>query len=180
MALSAVLIAALGFIGGVEVQKHDGTSTASAASPGAQGATARGGFGGRQFGGAPGAAGGAGAAGAAGGAGNVTFGTVASKKGRYVYVKDSDGNLVRVKATSHSTINRTASARTSAIHPGDTVVVQGPKSKNGTVTATRITASAAGTAPGGGGGFLGGGGGGFPGGGGGGAPGGATAGAAGG
>jgi hypothetical protein len=167
--LAALLIAALGFLGGVEVQKHDGGSSAAAASPAAAATGFRGAAGGFRggFGGAAGGAGGAG--GAAGGApSDVTIGTVSSKNGRYLYVKDSNGTVVRVKATSTSTINRTAKAKTSAVHPGDTVVVQGAKSRSGTVTATRITATAAGSSAGGGGfpgggppgGFSGGGGGG--------------------
>jgi hypothetical protein len=65
-----------------------------------------------------------------------------------LYVKDSDGNLVRVKTTSHSKINRTASTSSGAIHPGDTVIVQGTTSKGGTVTATEIQATAAGATSG--------------------------------
>jgi hypothetical protein len=90
-------------------------------------------------------------------------GTVANKKGRYIYIKDADGNTIRVKTSSNSTISRNAKAQTASIHPGDTVVVQGSKSKNGTVTATRVNATAQGVSPGGfggGGGFAGGGGGG--------------------
>jgi hypothetical protein len=168
LVLATVLIAGLGFIGGVQAQKsHGGGSTANAAAqtPGIRGAAG----GGRGF---PGAAGGAGAP------SDLTLGTVSSKKGRYIYVKDSDGNVVRVKASSNSTINRTAKARAAAVHPGDTVVVQGAKSKNGTVSATRITATAAGAS--GGGGFGGGGGGGGFGGGGGGGGGGGAGGGAGG
>jgi hypothetical protein len=160
MALTAVLILALGFIAGVEVQKNQGsaasaTATASAARAG--GFAGRGGF---PLGGGPGG-------GAA--AGDVVTGTVANKNGRYIYVKDADGNTIRVKTTSNSTISRNAKAHTASIHPGDTVVIQGSKSKDGTVTATRVNATAQGVSAGGfgGGGF---GGGGFGGGGGGGAP----------
>jgi hypothetical protein len=147
MALSAVLILALGFIGGVEVQKHQGTTSASsaAASPAAFAGGARGGG----FAGALG--------GGAGGTSDFVTGTVANKKGGYIYVKDSDGNLVRVKTSSSSTITRNTKTHTASIHPGDTVVVQGTKSKNGTVTATRVNASAAGVGGGAGGGFFGGG-----------------------
>ena len=77
---------------------------------------------------------------------------------------------MRVKTTSHSKINRTATASVGAIHPGDTVIVQGTKSSGGTITATQINATSASAASGlaglfgggggGGGGFGGGGGGG--------------------
>jgi hypothetical protein len=160
-ALAGALVGALGFIGGVEVQKgqDDGGSgtNGSPAAVASAGAGNRGGFrrgaggtggGGPQFGGG----------GQGGGQSNATVGSVANKKGSTLYVKDSDGNLVRVKTTSHSKINRTASTRAGAIHPGDTVIVQGSTSKNGTVTATQINATAAGATSGlaglfGGGGF---------------------------
>jgi hypothetical protein len=141
--LAAVLIGALGFIGGVEVQKGQADSSASSGAGAGTGARAA-------FGGAAGGAGGAGAAGGTarggfagpGGAqGNATIGSVANKRGSTLYVKDSDGNTIRVKTTSHSKINRNATASAGAIHPGDTVVVQGTKSSSGTITATQINAT---------------------------------------
>jgi hypothetical protein len=113
-----------------------GTSRAPAAFAAARGGAGAGG-GGR--------AGGFGRGGGPGGAGgqiNATVGSVANKHGRTPYVKDSDGNTIKVKMTSNSNINRTASTTAGAIHPGDTVIVQGTKSSNGTVTATQINATA--------------------------------------
>jgi hypothetical protein len=139
--LAGALVGALGFIGGVEVQKSqdNGSSSrngaaAAFASAGGGGA-ARGGFG------RGGGAGPQGAGGPGGAQSNATVGSVANKKGSTLYVKDSDGNLVRVKTTSHSKINRTASTTAGAIHPGDTVIVQGSKSSSGTITATQIQAT---------------------------------------
>jgi hypothetical protein len=186
-ALAAVLIGALGFIGGVEVQKGQADSgSGSGATAGAAGG-ARAPAGG-PAGGAGGPAGGAGAArggfaGPGGAQSNATVGSVANKRGSTLYVKDSDGNTIRVKTTSHSKINRTATASAGAIHPGDTVVVQGTKSSSGTVTATQINATSSAAASGlaglfgGGGGLRGFGGGGGGGGGAGGGPGGGTQGA---
>jgi hypothetical protein len=162
--LAGALIGALGFIGGVEVQKGQGNgSNANNGNAGAlasaSGGAARGGFGrGGGTGGGPQFGGG----GPGGAQGNATVGSVANKKGSTLYVKDADGNLVRVKTTSHSKINRTSSTSAGAIHPGDTVIVQGSKSSSGTITATQINATAAGTTSGlgqlfGGGGFGGGG-----------------------
>jgi hypothetical protein len=147
-ALATVLVAALGFIGGVQVQKHedkgggsgsgDGAQAALAAARGSATGGARSGFGGgRGFGGGSGGAQGA-----------PTVGSVANKHGSTLYVKDSDGNTVRVKTTSHSKISRTASTSAGAIHPGDTVVVQGTKSSSGTITATQINATASGVTSG--------------------------------
>jgi hypothetical protein len=171
IALSALLIATLGFIGGVEVQKGSTGGTANAAAAGPGGAAAAG-F--QRPAGAPGAGGGFAPP---GGDANVTVGTVSNKKGNVLYVKNSDGTVIKVTTGSSSTINRTAKASAGAIHPGDTVVVQGTKSKSGTVTASRITATSS-TAAAGRGGFPGGGG--FGGGGGAAAAGAATAGQAGG
>jgi Domain of unknown function (DUF5666) len=141
--LAAVLIAALGFIGGVEVQK-------GRADDGGSGGGAALGAGGAGAAGAAGVAGGArgGFAGRGGTQGNATIGSVANKRGSTLYVKDSDGNTVRVKTTSHSKINRTATASAGAIHPGDTVIVQGTKSSSGTITATQINATSSSAASG--------------------------------
>jgi hypothetical protein len=148
--LAGALMAALGFIGGVEVQKGqdeggtgsggNGSAFASAGGAGSGRGFNRGGRsanGAPQFGGGPGGA-----------QSNATIGSVANKKGSTLYVKDSDGNLIRVKTNSHSKINRTASTSSGAIHPGDTVIVQGTRAKNGTVTATQVNASAAGATSG--------------------------------
>jgi hypothetical protein len=144
-ALAAVLVAALGFIGGVQVQKHEDKSSASGTGA-AQNALAAARGGGN---GGSGAARGAfpGVGGGAQGR-TPTVGSVANKRGSTLYVKDSDSNTVRVKTTSHSKINRTASTTAGAIHPGDTVIVQGTKSKSGTITATQINATASGAAGG--------------------------------
>jgi hypothetical protein len=160
-ALAAVLVAAAGFIGGVKVQKHQDAGSASSGTPSAftagNASGAAGGAGGTR-GGFPGRGGGGQAQ------GNATVGSVTNKHGSTLYVKDGDGNTVRVKTTSHSKINRTASTTSGAIHPGDTVIVQGTKSSSGTIKATQVNATAAGATSGlaglfGGGGFGGGGGG---------------------
>ena len=144
--LAAVVIAAAGFFGGVEVQKSQGSNTTSGA-PAAVAGAARGG--------------GGGFSGFGGQASNPTFGTVKSKDGNSLYVQDANGTTVKVRMGSNSKITRTANASGSAIHPGDTVIVQGSKSSNGSVTASQITATSA-TARGAGRGFLRGGFGGAP------------------
>ena len=152
-ALTAVLIAALGFIGGVEVQKGQADNTAAAGGAGSGRAALAAGAA------RPARAGGF--AGRGGAQGNATVGSVANKHGSTLYVKDRDGNTVRVKTTSHSKINRTTTASVGAIHPGDTVIVQGTTSSGGTITATQINATSASAASGLAGLFGGGGGGGF-------------------
>jgi hypothetical protein len=140
--LAGVLIAAAGFLGGVEVQKgqDDGSGAAAAAAGG--GGRAAG------FAGARGGAAGAGAD----GAGAPTFGSVANKQGSTLYVTSADGTTVRVKTNAQSKVTRNAAASPRGIFPGDTVVVQGTKDKAGDLVATQITATSK-TAAAAGGGF---------------------------
>jgi hypothetical protein len=132
ISLLAVLIAALGFLGGVEVQKGSGEG-ASASSP----------FGGGlpSLQGAPFAA--ASGGGAGGGEGEAITGTVTGVNGKTVYVKDPEGTVHAVRAAAGATVTRTAKAEAKGIHPGDSVVVEG--TQNGSkVTATSIRATAGG------------------------------------
>jgi hypothetical protein len=129
--LAGVLLAGLGFIGGVEVQKHQGATTASAVA----GVGARGLAGARS-----------GAAGAGTGGGPAP---TAGTSGSVIYVKDASGTTIRVRTTSASKVTRTASSTAEGIHPGDSVVVLGATAKSGTVTADTIIATAKGAASGG-------------------------------
>jgi hypothetical protein len=137
-ALAGVLIAALGFLAGVEVQKHSGSSSASSGTPSGLPTFARGGNfpgGGAAPGGAPGFGGG----GQQGD--NGTQGTVSYVKNGLLYVKDSNGNTVKVKVSDGTDVTRTAAAAAGQVHPGDTVIVQGKKAGS-TITATSVTAVA--------------------------------------
>jgi hypothetical protein len=131
--LLALLIAAGAFWGGAAVQQSQGSPTSasafasrfrSAASSLFSSSRARSFFGGA---GAPAAS-----------------GTVTEVKGNTVYVTESSGSLVTVKVGTSTAITRDAAASTSALKLGDTVIVEGSTAKNGTVTATSISASAAG------------------------------------
>ncbi len=154
--LCGVLVAAAGFVAGVQVQKGTESGAASGAT------AARGGLAGAGGGGAGGAAGarGGATADAAGGAQQdvPTFGTVANKKGATLYVKDADGTTVRVKTNAQSKVTRNAAASPKGIYPGDSVVVQGTKDRSGNLVATQITATSKTAAAAGGGAFAGGGG----------------------
>lgn len=162
LGLGAVAIAAAGFVGGVQVQKHQANGGGTAARGGfaaaggsAAGGGARGGArGGGQAAAGNGAQGGAGAAGAVGGApgdaaagggagggAGLTVGTVSSKDGAVLYVKAADGTVVKVTTTSTSKVTRNAAASVKGIYPGDTVLVQGTTSSSGTVKATQVTAT---------------------------------------
>jgi hypothetical protein len=162
-ALAAVVLVAGGFIGGVQVQKHQGSGTSSGGGR-AGGFAAR--FGGGQTpGGGTSSQGGGGASGAAGGSGasNATTGTVANVKGSTIYLTTSDGTTVKIRTNDTSRVTRNASAEASSIHPGDTLVVQGARASSGTVTASSITATARGVSAFGGLAAFGGGGGAAPG-----------------
>jgi hypothetical protein len=131
-----VAIAALGFFGGVQVQKSRGSSTPTAARgfPGARtGATA--GAGQQQTG--------------------ATVGQVSSVDGKTLYVDDSTGNTLRIRLGKGGKVTRTAVSGVSAIHPGDTVIVQGETASSGTVVASSIRATASDADAGFGGGFSG-------------------------
>ena len=132
--LAGVLLLAVGFIGGVEVQKRSsssGSGTGGGVTPAAR-------FAGR-FGGAARGAAGLGA----GGSGGGTVGQVANVHGRTLYVTGSGGTTVKVKTSAATKVTRDAVSRARAIHPGDSVVVQGSTSRNGTVKASRVSATAA-------------------------------------
>jgi hypothetical protein len=84
---------------------------------------------------------GAGTQGAAGAESSGTAGTVAYTKGNTLYVKDAEGNTIKVRVKSSATVDRTASTDADEVQPGDSVVVQGEANAKGTVTATAITAT---------------------------------------
>jgi hypothetical protein len=142
IAAGVVAIAALGFLGGVQVQKSRGSSTPAS---------------GRLAGGFPGAAGARTGGGGAGGGGQqqagATAGQVSSVDGTTIYVDESTGNTVKVKLGKGGKVTRTAVSGASAIHPGDTVVVQGEAASSGTVLASSIRATASNADAGFGGGF---------------------------
>jgi hypothetical protein len=146
-ALVLGVVAGGAFVGGVEAQKHLGSSGASANSGGASSFAAR-------FG-----RGGAGAA--ATGAGNFTAGTVTAIKGSTLYITDASGNIVKVSTSAGSQVSKSVTGKVTDIRPGDTVVVRGTTGTNGTIAAESITLGGGGVVGGGGGGgFFGRGGGG--------------------
>ena len=88
-----------------------------------------------------------------------TSGTVTDIIGSTLYVTTASGSLVAVNVGTTTTVNRNAKSSLSALQPGDTVTVQGTKAKDGTVTASSVSATQAGVSSG----VAGFGGGGFPG-----------------
>ena len=114
-------IGALGFLGGVHVQKASG----DAAPPARMGGAFPGAAAVQQQQQADGLA-----------------GEVSSVDGSTFYVEDASGNTVRVRAGSKAKVSRNAVADAGEIHPGDTVVVTGRTASSGTVVATSVVATA--------------------------------------
>jgi hypothetical protein len=124
-ALALAVAVTAGVVGGVEVQKHWGASTASAIPARAAGFPGFPGFAGR---------GGGATAGATG-----TNGTVTLIKGSTLYVTDASGNTVLVHTTAGSAVQKTVAATIKTVHPGDSVTVTGTQASDGSYSARQIT-----------------------------------------
>lgn len=144
-ALLAVVLTACGFVAGVLVEKGQ---TGTGGTAGAAAGLRRGGFG---LGAAAstGSAAGAGSAAAAGARANATIGQVANVQGRTLYVTTTSGDTVAVKVPAGETLTRATTASVAAVHPGDTVIVQGATGPDGSVTASSVRATAANASTGG-------------------------------
>jgi hypothetical protein len=141
LVLSAGVLIAAGFVGGVLAQKHYGTSSGGtgraalastfAAGRGAGTATAgRGGFGG--FGGGGGAGGGLG--------GSSITGSITVVSGDTLYITSTTGTVYTVKTSGTTTVELSSSGSLSQLKPGQTVTISGTQGSGGAVTATTITA----------------------------------------
>jgi len=154
--LAAVLVLGLGFLGGILVQKHTGSSSSSRtptfslpagarAGTGTGGAgTGRtggfGGFGGGAPGGGADATSSAGPAGSGSGAaaGNLAVvGQIVSVSGDTVVVKNLGGKQVTVHLSGDTKITITVTA--ASLKAGQTVAVSGTTGADGSVSATSVT-----------------------------------------
>jgi hypothetical protein len=133
-ALAAVITCAAGFYAGVRVEKSQLSSTASAATTSARGTASTGAPGG---GGLPGA--GRFGGGGGGGGGNASLGTISSVNGNTIYLTDATGNTVKVTLSSSTKLAKSLGVSKSALHPGDSVVIQGVKNSSGTLVATSLS-----------------------------------------
>jgi hypothetical protein len=122
LALALLVAAAAVFIGGVEVQKHWGATSASTSAGGFAGFGGRGAFGG-----------------AAGGGSTGVSGTVTLIKGSTLYVTSASGTTVLVHTTPTSVVTKTVSGTTTSIRPGSTVTVVGTAAGDGSYTARQVT-----------------------------------------
>ena len=126
MILMIVAVASLGFLGGILVGKHYGSSGGSGAgafrgfagaaatpSAGASGTSSSSGFAGRGGGGLFG--------------GGGTFGTIKLVDGNIVYVQTAAGDIVQVSTSAATKVTISSSAPVKDLLPGETVIVQGTK-----------------------------------------------------
>ena len=147
LVLVALVVASAGFLGGIVVGKHYGSSgsPASAFSRFAAGAsaTAR-----------TGAGSGTGLAGRGGGggefaAGNATIGTIKLIDGSTVYVQTPEANIVQVSTSAGTKVTASSTVPVKDLQPGETVIVEGSKNSTGGVTATSISQTSLGAGFGG-------------------------------
>jgi hypothetical protein len=153
-ALAAAITCAAGFYAGIRVEKSQLSSSASAAAttavagarPGAAaGAAGTGAQTGAAVGGLAGRFGG-GAGGGGGGGGQASIGTISSVNGNTIYLTDTTGNTVKVTLSGTTKLTKSLGVAKSALHPGDSVVIQGVKNSSGTLVATSVGDSGARTA----------------------------------
>ena len=147
LVLVALVVASAGFLGGIVVGKHYGSSgsPASAFSRFAAGAsaTAR-----------TGAGSGTGLACRGGGggefaAGNATIGTIKLIDGSTVYVQTPEADIVQVSTSAGTKVTASSTVPVKDLQPGETVIVEGSKNSTGGVTATSISQTSLGAGFGG-------------------------------
>lgn len=153
-ALLVVVLAGGAFLGGVLVQKSQTKSTSTSALPAGVPANIAALFGGATTTTV------AGSGGSATATAMQTIGTIKLVDGKNVYVSDAQGNVVRVATNRGTKITVNQDATVDKLKPSTSVIVQGTRGSDGTITATSVSQTAAGGQAG----FGGFGGGAFPGG----------------
>jgi hypothetical protein len=149
LVLVAVVVASAGFVGGIVVGKHYGSSGSRGSAP------AFGGFPGGASapagGGAPSSgtgqgfpSGGLGNSGGGLAGGNATVGTIKLIDGSTVYVQTSAGGTVQVSTSKGTKVTASSTVPVKDLKPGETVIVEGSKNSSGGVTATSISQASVG------------------------------------
>jgi hypothetical protein len=143
LALGGIVLVVAGFVGGVMVQKHFGTSSTATnrGSAFANGFPAGGGGGGAGSGAGAIGAGGGGTAGGGAAGRNATTGTVKFVDGTTIYLTTADGSTITVKTSSTTAVRLQQTSAVKDLPVGSTVVVQGTADADGIITATQVTAS---------------------------------------
>jgi hypothetical protein len=150
--LGALVLVVGGFLGGVQVEKHYGTTTTAANARAAlsQFANARGGAGGSGGFGRGGGTGGTGtgggtasaapSTGSGGTSAQTNTGKITLVDGSTIYVTLASGDVLTVKTTSATKVSVGSVTKVSGLKAGQSVTVTGPTDSSGNVTATSITA----------------------------------------
>lgn len=125
-ALVTLIACAAGFYAGIRVEKGQlasattGRSAFSLPSAGGTGSTGR-----SRAGSAGGFPAGGRFPGLGSGSGSPAIGTIASVNGDTIYVTETSGDTVKVKLSSTTKVTKTHGVSRHALHPGDSVVIQG-------------------------------------------------------
>jgi len=148
MTLIAGLLAAAGFVGGVQVEKRSTHAGATPTGfPGTSGAASAGSRTPASGAAPSGSTSGVGPAG-----GGATVGTVKLVDGATVYVSEADGTIIKVTTSPKSAVTTTSTGTAASLKVGDTVAVTstgGTAGAGGTINAASISDLGTGTTPGG-------------------------------
>jgi hypothetical protein len=154
MVFAALVIAGVGFVAGIQMEKRNAPAATGLPAGLAAFANARGGAFTGAGGAAPGAfanrgAGANGATSSGGGAtangasqapvSNGTTGQVKLVDGSNIYLTTSDGSTVKVATTTTSKVTKATPGAVSDLKAGDTITVQGATGTDGTIAATSIS-----------------------------------------
>jgi len=137
-ALLVIVLAAGAFLGGVLVQKSQTKSTSTSAPPAGVPANIAALFGGATTTTV------AGSGGSATATATQTFGTIKLVDGKNVYVSDAQGNVTKVATNGSTKITVNQNAAVNKLKPSTSVIVQGTRGSDGTITATSVSETAAG------------------------------------
>jgi hypothetical protein len=149
LVLAVVVVVSAGFIGGILVGKHFGSSGSSSLPSGFGGFPGAGAISSATGSGSGGASGGAG--GGAGGfaGGNATVGTIKLVNGSTLYVQTTGGDIVQVSTSSGTKVTASSTVPVKDLRPGQSVIVEGSKNSSGGVSATSISQTSLGAGLGG-------------------------------
>jgi hypothetical protein len=137
LGIGVLVVAA--FFGGIWVHSATATASSSTAAPAAGTPRGQGRFPNGYNGAPPSGAAGAPGQGGAGGLRGGTVGTIDRVEGNTVYVKMQDGTEVKVSTTDSTRVELTQPGKIADLKAGTSVVVQGQRAEDNSVSAQTIT-----------------------------------------
>ncbi|GAA4225778.1 hypothetical protein FHR32_002299 [Streptosporangium album] len=138
LVLGAGVMLVAGVIVGIQAQKAMGGPAGASGASGARSAAVGQGAGPGGYGGGGGFGGFGGRQQGGGGQGGAV-GTVQRVDGTKLYVTTMDGSVVTVNTSGETAVRVTKKGKVTDLKPGGTVVVQGAKAEDGSITATAIS-----------------------------------------